>query len=228
MQELPGVRSRYRGRRPRHRPREHRGPLRRDRVRGGQPRRAELIDWVEHHGQERIRRGLGHLDQADLDHRHAPHRRVRLRLRAQERPPQGHGRAQGEHHEVHRRPLPPRRPRGGGGEHRHRVRGPDRRQHVHAARAEARGVRRARAARTSTATSSPTSAPAWSAASASRPAATSATHAAVFEPTHGSAPKYAGQNKVNPMAHDPLRRADAPPPRRARRRRPARGARSPT
>ena len=23
---------------------------------------------------------------------------------------------------------------------------------------------------------------------------------AVFEPTHGSAPKYAGQNKVNPMA----------------------------
>src|SRR5207247_11325173 len=26
------------------------------------------------------------------------------------------------------------------------------------------------------------------------------TAAAVFEPTHGSAPKYAGQNKVNPMA----------------------------
>ena len=25
-------------------------------------------------------------------------------------------------------------------------------------------------------------------------------HVAVFEPTHGSAPKYAGQNKVNPMA----------------------------
>jgi isocitrate dehydrogenase (NAD+) len=25
-------------------------------------------------------------------------------------------------------------------------------------------------------------------------------HAAVFEPTHGSAPKYTGQNKVNPMA----------------------------
>ena len=32
---------------------------------------------------------------------------------------------------------------------------------------------------------------------------------AVFEPTHGSAPKYKGQNKVNPIAHDPLRRADA-------------------
>jgi isocitrate dehydrogenase (NAD+) len=26
------------------------------------------------------------------------------------------------------------------------------------------------------------------------------TEAAVFEPTHGSAPKYAGQNKANPMA----------------------------
>ena len=26
------------------------------------------------------------------------------------------------------------------------------------------------------------------------------TEAAVFEPTHGSAPKYTGQNKVNPMA----------------------------
>ena len=26
------------------------------------------------------------------------------------------------------------------------------------------------------------------------------THAAVFEPTHGSAPKYKGQNRVNPMA----------------------------
>src|ERR671927_374421 len=32
------------------------------------------------------------------------------------------------------------------------------------------------------------------------PGANFGTHAAVFEPTHGSAPKYAGQNKVNPMA----------------------------
>jgi isocitrate dehydrogenase (NAD+) len=32
------------------------------------------------------------------------------------------------------------------------------------------------------------------------PGANFATHAAVFEPTHGSAPKYTGQNKVNPMA----------------------------
>ena len=43
-------------------------------------------------------------------------------------------------------------------------------------------------------------APAWSAAWASRPARTSARTAAVFEPTHGSAPKYKGQNKVNPTA----------------------------
>jgi isocitrate dehydrogenase (NAD+) len=32
------------------------------------------------------------------------------------------------------------------------------------------------------------------------PGANFGTQAAVFEPTHGSAPKYAGQNKVNPMA----------------------------
>jgi len=32
------------------------------------------------------------------------------------------------------------------------------------------------------------------------PGANIGTDAAVFEPTHGSAPKYAGQNKVNPMA----------------------------
>jgi isocitrate dehydrogenase (NAD+) len=32
------------------------------------------------------------------------------------------------------------------------------------------------------------------------PGANFGDEAAVFEPTHGSAPKYAGQNKVNPMA----------------------------
>jgi isocitrate dehydrogenase (NAD+) len=39
---------------------------------------------------------------------------------------------------------------------------------------------------------------------------------AIFEPTHGSAPKYAGQNKVNPMAQA-LRNADAAASRRERR-----------
>ena len=37
---------------------------------------------------------------------------------------------------------------------------------------------------------------------------------AVFEPTHGSAPKYTGQNKVNPLAAHPLGRHDAAPPGR--------------
>jgi len=32
------------------------------------------------------------------------------------------------------------------------------------------------------------------------PGANIGTHAALFEPTHGSAPKYAGMNKVNPIA----------------------------
>jgi isocitrate dehydrogenase (NAD+) len=32
------------------------------------------------------------------------------------------------------------------------------------------------------------------------PGANHGENVAVFEPTHGSAPKYAGQNKVNPMA----------------------------
>ena len=32
------------------------------------------------------------------------------------------------------------------------------------------------------------------------PGANFGENAAIFEPTHGSAPKYAGQNKVNPMA----------------------------
>src|SRR5207248_6943146 len=32
------------------------------------------------------------------------------------------------------------------------------------------------------------------------PGANFGDHVAVFEPTHGSAPKYAGQNKVNPIA----------------------------
>ena len=40
---------------------------------------------------------------------------------------------------------------------------------------------------------------------------------AVFEPTHGSAPKYAGQNKVNPIAQMLSGHADAPPPGRDRR-----------
>src|SRR5919206_4287723 len=144
LQELPGRAHALRGRRPRRRAREHRGPLRGDRVRAGlaRGRGADRLDRGARRPARAPRRG--DLDQADLDLRHAPHRPVRLRLRAPERPPQGHGRAQGEHHEVLRRPLPARRARGRGRERRRRVRRPDRGQHVDAARPAARGVRRAR------------------------------------------------------------------------------------
>ena len=87
-------------------------------------------------------RRLRPLDQADLRHGDAPHRAVRLRPGAHARPPQGHRRAQGQHHEVHRRPLPARGAGGRRREHRPRVRGPHRGQHGDAARAEARAVRR--------------------------------------------------------------------------------------
>ena len=134
-----------RRRRPDHRPGEHRGPLRGHRVRGrdGARQRADRVDRAAR--RQAAPRRRGHLDQAALDLGDAPDRRVRVRLRPPQRPPQGHGRPQGEHHEVHRRPLPARRPRGRRREFRHRVRRPDRGQHVHAARPAAGGIRRARA-----------------------------------------------------------------------------------
>ena len=146
MQDVSGCALALRRRRPRDHPREHRGPLRRDRVRAGDAGRrgADLLDRVEGRRAALARRR--HLDQADLGDGDAAHLRVRLRLRAQDGPPQGDGRAQGEHHEVQRRALAARRARGRCGELRHRVRRPDRGQHVHAARAAAGGVRHARAA----------------------------------------------------------------------------------
>ena len=54
--------------------------------------------------------------------------------------------------------------------------------------------------RTSTATSSPTCARRWWAGSASAAPGNIGEKLAVFEPTHGSAPKYAGKYKVNPIA----------------------------
>ena len=113
-----GPRPPLRRRRPDHRPREHRGPLRRHRAHGRQGRRREHQD---HHP-----RGV----RAD--------RPLRLRVRRRQRPAQGHGGPQGEHHEAVRRALPRELP-----DRRRRVRGPDRvrgphrRQHVHAARPEA-------------------------------------------------------------------------------------------
>ena len=48
------------------------------------------------------------------------------------------------------------------------------------------------------------------------PGANIGTEAAVFEATHGSAPKYKGQNKRQPDRDDPLGQAHARAPRRAR------------
>ena len=53
------------------------------------------------------------------------------------------------------------------------------------------------------------------------PGANFGAHGAVFEPTHGSAPKYAGQNKVNPIAMMLSGVLMLQPPRRARGGRPA-------
>ena len=145
VQELPRRPLALRGRRPDHRPRGDRGPVCGHRVRGRLGRRARA-GRVGRRARREDPRGLRHLDQADLRLRHAPHLRVRLRLRAQERPPQDHGRPQGEHHEVLGRALAARRARGRGGAPRHRVRRPHRRQPLHAARPAARGVRHARAA----------------------------------------------------------------------------------
>ena len=146
VQELRRRSLALRRRRPRDRAREHRGPLRGDRVRAGHAGGggADLLDRVEGRHAPLARRR--HLDQADLDHRDAPDLRVRVRLRAPQRPQEDHGRPQGEHHEVLRRPVAARRARGRRRERRHRVRRPDRRQHVHAARAAPGGVRRPRPA----------------------------------------------------------------------------------
>ena len=83
---MEGVETALRGRRPRHRPREHRGPVRRHRAHGRPRRRREHQD---HHPG-----GVG----AD--------RPVRLRLRGRQRPAQGHGRPQGQHHEAVGRAVP--------------------------------------------------------------------------------------------------------------------------
>ena len=83
---IKGIEYALRGRRPGHRAREHRGPVRRHRAHGRQGRRREHQD---HHP---LRVG------AD--------RPLRLRLRRRQRPAQGHRRAQGQHHEAVRRPVP--------------------------------------------------------------------------------------------------------------------------
>ena len=106
----------------------------------------EIAATIERAVRRADPRRLRHLDQADLRGGHAAGRAVRVRLR----PPNGRRKVTSVHKanimkhtdglwlEVSRA--------GRGRELRHRVRRPDRRQHVHAARAEARAVRRAGAA----------------------------------------------------------------------------------
>ena len=83
---------------------------------------------------------------------------------------------------------------------RHRVRGPHRRQHVHATGAEAGALRRAGAAEPVRRHPERPGGRAGRRAWAWPRGPISVPDAAVFEATHGSAPKYKGQNKVNPTA----------------------------
>ena len=163
---------------------------------------AELIEFAADQRRRHHPPRLGHLAQADLDHRHRAHRALRLRLRHRQRPQEGHRGAQGQHPQDVRRPVPEGRPRGRRGVHGlgHRVRGLHRRRHLHAARPAPRVVGRARAARTSTATSSPTCAAGLIGGLGIAPGANIGAECAVFEPVHGSAPKYAGKDMANPTA----------------------------
>ena len=75
----------------------------------------QLIEFIARPRRLADPRALGHLDQADLRLRLRADRARRVRLRARERPPQGHRRPQGQHHEAHRRALPRRRAPGRAG-----------------------------------------------------------------------------------------------------------------
>ena len=176
---LPGVKSRYDGRRPGDRPREHRGPLRRTRARRRPGRGREPED---HH-----RRRL-----------HA-HRPLRLRARPPQRAEAGHRRPQGQHHEAQRRAVHRVRAPRGQGLPRHHLRRADRRRGVHAAGDDPRAASTCCCCRTSTATSSRICAPDWSAGSAwCRRANLGLEGVGVFEAVHGSAPDIAGKNVANP------------------------------
>ena len=118
-----------------------------------------------------------------------------------QRPAQGHGRPQGQHHEALRRPVP----RVAAGRSRPTTRAGSSSRTASSTTcacswSRSRSCTTCSCCPTCTATSSATCARASSAAWASRPAPTSATEAAVFEPVHGSAPKYAGQDRANPTA----------------------------
>ncbi len=135
-----------RGCRPRHRAREHGGPLRGHRVRSRHRRRGARDRDPERPAAEADRRRLGHLREAHQRRRVGADHPFRVRVRARARASSGRRRDEGEHHEVHGRALSLRLPRGRGRLSGRRVaRGARRRAHD-AARPAARGVRRPRAA----------------------------------------------------------------------------------
>lgn len=143
----PGDGQPLRGRGPRHRAREHRGPLRGHRVRAqGSDGARSIMETVASAGAGAHQARLRHLAQAHQRERLGAHRALRVRLRPRQRPPQGHGGAQGQHHEVHGRAVPAHGPARRRGLPRHRLRRQDRGRHVHGARAEPERLRRAGAA----------------------------------------------------------------------------------
>ena len=128
------------------------------------------------------------------------HHPGRLRVRPEARAQEGHRRPQGQRGARHRRAVPGDRQGGRQGLSRASP------WTTPTSTPCACGCSRTPSTTTSwwrpisTATSSPTCAPRWSADSASAARGNIGEKLAVFEPTHGSAPKYAGQYKVNPIA----------------------------
>ena len=171
----------------------------------GKPDTGELIDYINRVSPDRkIKLGPrrdGRLDQADQHLGHRADRPLRLRVRPGQRPQEGHGRPQGEHHEVHRRPVSGHGPHAWPRSFRSDIEFEDRivdnmcmqlvqkpelydvlvlpnlygdiLSDLAAGLVGGLGV---------------------------APGANIGPDGAVFEATHGSAPKYKGQNKVNPTA----------------------------
>ena len=146
VQDVRGRAVALRQRRSRHRPREHRGPVCRHRVRGRHARSGAGHQRAQRPAEEADPRRLRPLDQADQPRRLRAHHPLRVRLRARPRAQARVVRDEGEHHEVHRRALPRRVPRRREGLPGDRAVGEPRRRDLHGSRAAPRGVRRAGAA----------------------------------------------------------------------------------
>ena len=109
----------------------------------GTPEAAEVIDAINARSKKQVDPSAAISIKMITPEGIAPDREVRLRVRPRQRPQEGHDRPQSEHHEVHRRSLPAGRAGSRRGLSRYRVQRPHRRQHVHAADAEAANLRRA-------------------------------------------------------------------------------------